>query len=85
MKENLEKYIRSLPLIGLIISIFLIILYFLIYRVEGNFCVIILYCLLPLFVNTSLYILYVIIFRYFKNELTSNVILNNEYRNYSSL
>lgn len=42
MKENLEKYIRSLPLIGLIISIFLIILYFLIYRVEGNFCVIIL-------------------------------------------
>ncbi|MCT6684968.1 hypothetical protein N4285_01655 [Staphylococcus aureus] len=49
-----------------IISIFLIILYFLIYRVEGNFCVIILYCLLPLFVNTSLYILYVIIFRYFK-------------------
>ncbi|HFE2098477.1 hypothetical protein F2S49_00080 [Staphylococcus aureus] len=66
MKENLEKYIRSLPLIGLIISIFLIILYFLIYRVEGNFCVIILYYLLPLFVNTSLYILYVIIFRYFK-------------------
>lgn len=85
MKENLEKYIRSLPLIGLIISIFLIILYFLIYRVEGNFCVIILYCLLPLFVNTSLYILYVIIFRYLRNELTSNVILNNEYRNYSSL
>lgn len=37
MKGNLEKYIRSLPLIGLIISIFLIILYFLIYRVEGNF------------------------------------------------
>lgn len=34
MKENLEKYIRSLPLISLIISIFLIILYFLIYRVE---------------------------------------------------
>ncbi|CAC5484379.1 TPA: hypothetical protein ACWMJW_001848 [Staphylococcus aureus] len=66
MKENLEKYIRSLPLMGLIISVFLIILYFLIYRVEGNFCVIILYCLLPLFVNTSLYILYVIIFRYFK-------------------
>lgn len=65
MKENLEKYIRSLPLMGLIISV-LIILYFLIYRVEGNFCVIILYCLLPLFVNTSLYILYVIIFRYFK-------------------
>nr|WFO04361.1 hypothetical protein PEC69_12670 [Staphylococcus aureus] len=63
---------RSLPLIGLIISIFLIILYFLIYQVEGNFCVIILYCLLPLFVNTSLYIL-------------SNVILNNGYRNYSSL
>lgn len=85
MKENLEKYIRSLPLIGLIISIFLISLFFLIYRVEGNFCVIILYCLLPLFVNTSLYILYVSIFRYFKNELTSNVILNNEYRNYSSL
>ncbi|KIT97300.1 hypothetical protein SD73_02880, partial [Staphylococcus aureus] len=55
MKENLEKYIRSLPLIGLIISIFLISLFFLIYRVEGNFCVIILYCLLPLFVNTSLY------------------------------
>ncbi|UXV47447.1 hypothetical protein MUA24_13390 [Staphylococcus aureus] len=66
MKENLEKHIRSLPLIGLIISIFLIILYFLIYRVEENFCVIILYCLLPLFVNTSLYILDVIIFRYFK-------------------
>ncbi|WP_445815195.1 hypothetical protein [Staphylococcus aureus] len=66
MKENLEKYIRSLPLIGLIISIFLIILYFLIYRVERNFCVIILYCLLPVFVNTSLYILYVSIFRYFK-------------------
>lgn len=36
MKENLEKYIRSLPLMGLIISV-LIILYFLIYRVEGNF------------------------------------------------
>lgn len=31
MKENLEKYIRSLFFIGLIISIFLIILYFLIY------------------------------------------------------
>lgn len=85
MKENLEKYIRSLPLIGLIISIFLISLFFLIYRVEGNFCVIILYCLLPLFVNTSLYILYVASFDILKNELTSNVILNNEYRNYSSL
>ena len=36
MKENLEKYIRSLPLMGLIISVFN---YFilLIYRVEGNF------------------------------------------------
>ena len=65
MKENLEKYIRSLPLMGLIISVFN---YFILLNLSSRrkFCVIILYCLLPLFVNTSLYILYVIIFRYFK-------------------
>ncbi len=52
-KENVNKYVRSLPVLGLIISIILIVLFFFIWKVEGNFVVIFIYCLLPVIVNTS--------------------------------
>ncbi|AVP11978.1 TPA: hypothetical protein ACYYSM_000193 [Staphylococcus aureus] len=58
MNKNLEKYIKSLPILGIITSVFLIILYFFIWHADGNFYVIILYCLIPVFVNTSLYLLH---------------------------
>ncbi|AMG62244.1 hypothetical protein H6Y62_03055 [Staphylococcus lugdunensis] len=55
MNENLEKYIKSLPILGLFISIFLMILFFFIWKAEGNLFIIFLYCLLPVVVNTSIY------------------------------
>ncbi|GBS33965.1 hypothetical protein M1KS0367p1_0641 [Staphylococcus aureus] len=58
MNKNLEKYIKSLPVLGIITSVFLIIPYFFIWHADGNFYVIILYCLIPVFVNTSLYLLH---------------------------
>ncbi|MCS5348866.1 hypothetical protein NYT34_05945 [Staphylococcus aureus] len=66
MNKNLVKYIKILPILGIIISVFLIILYFFIWRADGNFYVIILYCLIPVFVNTSLYLLYTFMNRFFK-------------------
>ncbi|EGQ4197210.1 TPA: hypothetical protein REV31_000316 [Staphylococcus pseudintermedius] len=57
-KENVDKYVRSLPLLGLIISIILIVLFFFIWKVEGDFVVIFIYCLLPVVVNTSVYGVY---------------------------
>ncbi|EGQ3905100.1 hypothetical protein I0629_001259, partial [Staphylococcus pseudintermedius] len=54
-KENVNKYVRSLTVLGLIISIILIVLFFFIWKVEGNFVVIFIYCLLPVIVNTSVY------------------------------
>ncbi|SGX19878.1 hypothetical protein [Staphylococcus argenteus] len=66
MNENLEKYIKILPILGIMISIFLIILFFFIWHAEGDFYVIILYCLIPVFVNTSLYLLYTFMNRFFK-------------------
>ena len=55
MNENLEKYIKSLPILGLFISIFLMFLFFFIWKAEGNLFIIFLYCLLPVIVNTSIY------------------------------
>ncbi|MCG9811513.1 hypothetical protein [Staphylococcus argenteus] len=66
MNENLEKYIKILPILGIMISVFLIILFFFIWHAEGDFYVIILYCLIPVFVNTSLYLLYTFMYRFFK-------------------
>ncbi|API80407.1 hypothetical protein [Staphylococcus argenteus] len=66
MNENLEKYIKILPILGIMISVFLIILFFFIWHAEGDFYVIILYCLIPVFVNTSLYLLYTFMNRFFK-------------------
>lgn len=66
MNENLEKYIKILPILGIMISVFLIILFFFIWHAEGYFYVIILYCLIPVFVNTSLYLLYTFMNRFFK-------------------
>ncbi|EOG9004858.1 hypothetical protein ACLKN1_000469 [Staphylococcus pseudintermedius] len=60
-KENVNKYVRSLPVLGLIISIILIILFFFIWKVEGNFVVIFIYCLLPVIVNTSVYGAYLVV------------------------
>ncbi|NBK47055.1 hypothetical protein EON06_04655 [Staphylococcus delphini] len=60
-KENVDKYVRSLPLLGLIISIILIFLFFFIWKVEGNFVVIFIYCLLPVIVNTSVYGVYLLV------------------------
>ncbi|MCG9803745.1 hypothetical protein LHK22_05470 [Staphylococcus argenteus] len=65
MNENLEKYIKILPILGIMISVFLIILFFFIWHAEGDFYVIILYCLIPVFVNTSLYLLYTFMYRFF--------------------
>lgn len=56
-RRNLEKYIDSLPWLGLIISIILMILYFVIFRVREDVLVVFLYCLMPLFVNISVYVL----------------------------
>lgn len=60
-KENVNKYVRSLPVLGLIISIILIVLFFFIWKVEGNFVVILIYCLLPVIVNTSVYGAYLVV------------------------
>ncbi|MDK3795944.1 hypothetical protein O0A51_07990 [Staphylococcus pseudintermedius] len=60
-KENVNKYVRSLPVLGLIISIILIVLFFFIWKVEGNFVVIFMYCLLPVIVNTSVYGAYLVV------------------------
>ncbi|EGQ2706249.1 hypothetical protein H7N47_002551, partial [Staphylococcus pseudintermedius] len=59
--ENVNKYVRSLPVLGLIISIILIVLFFFIWKVEGNFVVIFIYCLLPVIVNTSVYGAYLVV------------------------
>ncbi|USJ69395.1 hypothetical protein K9E77_12475 [Staphylococcus pseudintermedius] len=61
VKENVNKYVRSLPVLGLIISIILIVLFFFIWKVEGNFVVIFIYCLLPVIVNTSVYGAYLVV------------------------
>ncbi|EGQ2960265.1 hypothetical protein DD922_12895, partial [Staphylococcus pseudintermedius] len=58
---NVNKYVRSLPVLGLIISIILIVLFFFIWKVEGNFVVIFIYCLLPVIVNTSVYGAYLVV------------------------
>ncbi|HAR6062159.1 hypothetical protein P3U48_05160 [Staphylococcus pseudintermedius] len=60
-KENVNKYVRSLPVLGLIVSIILIVLFFFIWKVEGNFVVIFIYCLLPVIVNTSVYGAYLVV------------------------
>ncbi|PWZ82594.1 hypothetical protein DD873_12950 [Staphylococcus pseudintermedius] len=60
-KENVNKYVRSLPVLGLIISIILIVLFFFIWKVEGNFVVIFIYCLLPVIVNPSVYGAYLVV------------------------
>lgn len=60
-KDNVNKYVRSLPVLGLIISIILIVLFFFIWKVEGNFVVIFIYCLLPVIVNTSVYGAYLVV------------------------
>ncbi|MDK4016836.1 hypothetical protein O0D00_00140 [Staphylococcus pseudintermedius] len=60
-KENVNKYVRSLLVLGLIISIILIVLFFFIWKVEGNFVVIFIYCLLPVIVNTSVYGAYLVV------------------------
>ncbi|ELP8671762.1 hypothetical protein QTV10_000521 [Staphylococcus pseudintermedius] len=60
-KENVNKYVRSLPVLGLIISIILIVLFFFIWKVEGNFVVVFIYCLLPVIVNTSVYGAYLVV------------------------
>ncbi|HAR5830874.1 TPA: hypothetical protein I1567_000212 [Staphylococcus pseudintermedius] len=60
-KENVNKYVRSLTVLGLIISIILIVLFFFIWKVEGNFVVIFIYCLLPVIVNTSVYGAYLVV------------------------
>ncbi|EGQ3706428.1 hypothetical protein I0639_000391 [Staphylococcus pseudintermedius] len=60
-KENVNKYVKSLPVLGLIISIILIVLFFFIWKVEGNFVVIFIYCLLPVIVNTSVYGAYLVV------------------------
>ncbi|EGQ3609289.1 TPA: hypothetical protein I1694_001680 [Staphylococcus pseudintermedius] len=60
-KENVNKYVRSSPVLGLIISIILIVLFFFIWKVEGNFVVIFIYCLLPVIVNTSVYGAYLVV------------------------
>ncbi|HDM1720966.1 TPA: hypothetical protein PZF89_002768 [Staphylococcus aureus] len=63
MNENLEKYIKSLPLLGLLISILLIVLFFFILDVYEDLFVVFLYCLLPLIVNLSIYGFYVFVKR----------------------
>lgn len=63
MNENLEKYIKSLPLLGLLISILLIVLFFFILDGDEDLFVVFLYCLLPLIVNLSIYGFYVFVKR----------------------
>ncbi|UEX91210.1 hypothetical protein LN051_11385 (plasmid) [Staphylococcus ratti] len=63
MNRNVDKYMRSLPWLGIIISVALLILYFVIVRVKEDLFIVFLYCLVPIFVNTSMYILYLIVTR----------------------
>lgn len=56
--NHMNQYYHLLPVIGLIISVFLFILFFVIYRVSDNWIVVSLYCLLPLFVNSSITLVY---------------------------
>ena len=56
--NNMNLYFNLLPLIGLIISIFLFILYFVIYHVDDNWVIVSLYFLLPIFVNSSITLAY---------------------------
>lgn len=62
-KNNIQKYYELLPLFGLLATLFLFILYFIIYKVDDNWMIVSLYCLLPLIVFScqSLF------FRLFKN------------------
>ncbi|EVF06623.1 hypothetical protein T802_02821 [Staphylococcus aureus KINW6002] len=54
---------KSLPLLGLLISILLIVLFFFILDVDEDLFVVFLYCLLPLIVNLSIYGFYVFVKR----------------------
>ncbi|UDI77221.1 hypothetical protein HYI43_01120 [Staphylococcus taiwanensis] len=61
MKNNqshIEQYMNLLPLVGVIISIFLFILFFGIYHVDNNWIIVSLYCLLPILVNSSITLAY---------------------------
>ncbi|AKS68825.1 hypothetical protein RN70_04435 [Staphylococcus schleiferi] len=60
-KENLDIYIRSLSFLGLIISCFLLILFFFIWKADGDFFIIFAYCLIPFLVNTSVYGVYMLL------------------------
>ncbi|WP_301406380.1 hypothetical protein [Staphylococcus pseudintermedius] len=62
MKKSYSKLAGKVtPVLGLIISIILIVLFFFIWKVEGNFVVIFIYCLLPVIVNTSVYGAYLVV------------------------
>ncbi|MBZ8174058.1 hypothetical protein [Staphylococcus delphini] len=60
MNKSQEKYIKSLPLLGIVISIILMILFFFVWKADGPFWTILLYCLLPFFINTTVYLGYII-------------------------
>lgn len=55
-KENMQRYINMLPIVGLITSIIEFIMFFLIFKVTANFWMVSLYCLLPIFIFTSIYL-----------------------------
>lgn len=63
-KRNEEQYFNLLPIIGVIISVFLFILFFVIYKVDDNWMIVSLYCLTPIFVNCSMTLAY----KFFKSD-----------------
>ncbi|SUK12763.1 Doubtful CDS [Staphylococcus agnetis] len=56
--KNLNIYFHYLPLVGLLISIFLFLLYFVIFKVIAHPFVVSAYCLLPLVVFSIMSLFY---------------------------
>lgn len=71
-KENLKTYINWLPIIGLITSALVFILFFGIIGVDDGFLPATVYCLLPFIVYTLLYIPLKIIIKRRKKEETNS-------------
>lgn len=71
-KENLKTYINWLPIIGLITSALVFILFFGIIGVDDGFLPATVYCLLPFIVFTLLYIPLKIIIKRRKKEETNS-------------
>lgn len=65
-KSNIQKYYELMPLFGLLSTLFLFILYFIIFKVDDNWMIVSLYCLLPFIVFSCRSLLFRIFNKYRK-------------------